>query len=424
MNKGTSDPMEGTELRRRAEVRLQGEQHRPEWWTAPDALSPDAARSLVHELQVHQVELEIQNEELRTTQTRLEASHGRYQDLYELAPVGYLTADEDGTLLEANLTFATLLGMDRSAILRRPLTRLVVPEDQDTLYLARRRLFETGQHQSFEARLRRQKGDPLWVSFEMVPSRNGGGGDGQARFLAAVSDISQRKAAEEELRRQNDELSRFATTVSHDLRSPLVTVKTFLGYLDQNLADGEVAAVTEDMGFIHTAVDRMERLMEELLQLSRAGRTVVKALRVPLQAVVDEALALVAGQVSARGVNVTVTDAPVVLVGDRERLVGVFQNLLDNAVKFLGDQPSPRIEVGAETTGDEVVIFVRDNGIGIEPLATLRIFGVFEQLDPGSGGTGLGLALVKRTIEGHGGRIWVEGAPGEGARFYFTLPKA
>jgi signal transduction histidine kinase len=312
--------------------------------------------------------------------------------------------------------------MDRSAILRRPLTRLVVPEDQDTLYLARRRLFETGQHQSFEARLRRQKGDPLWVSFEMVPSRNGGGGDGQARFLAAVSDISQRKAAEEELRRQNDELSRFATTVSHDLRSPLVTVKTFLGYLDQNLADGEVAAVTEDMGFIHTAVDRMERLMEELLQLSRAGRTVVKALRVPLQAVVDEALALVAGQVSARGVNVTVTDAPVVLVGDRERLVGVFQNLLDNAVKFLGDQPSPRIEVGAETTGDEVVIFVRDNGIGIEPLATLRIFGVFEQLDPGSGGTGLGLALVKRTIEGHGGRIWVESAgPGQGSTFRFTL---
>jgi PAS domain S-box-containing protein len=673
MNRSTPDWRDGTDLRRRAEARLQEERPRPDWWTAPDALSPDAARSLVHELQAHQVELEMQNEELLETQASLEASRNRYQDLYELAPVGYLTAGEDGTLLEANLTFATMLGMDRSTILRRPLSRFVVPEDQDALYMARRRLFETGERQAFEARLRRDEGGPLWVSFEMVPARNSVGADDEARLLAAVSDITVRKAAEaqgetlstlemilqhthvatacldrdfkflwvntayaaacrqdrsffpgrnhfdlyphtenqalfqrvvdsglpffatakpfefpgqpgrgttywdwslapvkaadgavtrlvftltdvtartrweqalrdsesrfaamfnqapmayqsldadgrflevnpawlsalgyrrdevigkwfgdflapefveafrerfpqfkaagrihsefemlnrrgerrhiafegrvgyapdgtfqqthcifvdttertraeEALARQNDELNRFAYTVSHDLKSPLVTVQTFLGYLEQNMARQDAAAVKEDLGFIHKAADKMGRLLDEILTLARAGLQQNPSTQMPLQAVVDEALALVAGQVSARGVQVTVTDAPVVLVGDRERLVGVFQNLLDNAVKFLGDQAFPRIEVGAESIEDEVVFFVRDNGIGIEPGDMRRIFGIFERLDPGSAGSGLGLALVKRIVEGHGGRIWVESAgPGQGTTFRFTL---
>ena len=122
--------------------------------------------------------------------------------------------------------------------------------------------------------------------------------------------------------------------------------------------------------------------------------------------------------------QIVVAGEPVVLRGDRPRLVEVFQNLVDNAVKFMGDQQAPRVEIGVEHAGDETVIFVRDNGIGIDPRHQQKIFDPFEKLDPGAQGTGLGLALVKRIVEVHGGRIWVESAgAGRGATFRFTLAK-
>jgi signal transduction histidine kinase len=145
---------------------------------------------------------------------------------------------------------------------------------------------------------------------------------------------------------------------------------------------------------------------------------------VALQAVVKEVLDLVAGGITERGVEVVVTQEPVLLYGDRSRLVEVFQNLVDNAVKFMGDQPKPRVEIGVETSGNEKVLFVRDNGVGIEPRYQPKVFGLFEKFDPGTKGTGIGLALVKRIVEVHGGKIWVESAGiGQGATFRFTLAK-
>lgn len=242
--------------------------------------------------------------------------------------------------------------------------------------------------------------------------------------LASARDITAQKQAEEELQQKNDELMRFTYTVSHDLKSPLVTIRTFLGYLEQDLRGPDEAAVDKDLGYIRTAAVRMSRLLDELLALSRVGRMVNPPVTTPLQDIAREALELVAGRIAARGVLVQVTPWPVTLFGDRSRLVELFQNLVDNAVKFMGDQPAPCIEIGAQPDGAETVLFVRDNGAGIDPRHRSKLFGLFEKLDPSSEGTGIGLALARRIVEVHGGRIWLESeGPGKGCTVRFTLAR-
>jgi signal transduction histidine kinase len=133
---------------------------------------------------------------------------------------------------------------------------------------------------------------------------------------------------------------------------------------------------------------------------------------------------MVAGAIAERRVQVLVCDTPVMLHGDRPRLLEVFQNLLDNAIKFMGNQADPRVSIGVEGSGNNHVLFVRDNGIGIDPRHLAKLFGLFEKLDPGTPGTGIGLALVKRIVEVHGGRIWAESAGlGLGTTFKFTLDR-
>ena len=250
-------------------------------------------------------------------------------------------------------------------------------------------------------------------------------------LVRAVRYAIERKRAEEdinrkakELQEKNEELARFTYSVSHDLKSPLVTVMTFLGYLEQDIRKQDQERMNKDMAYIRGAADKMSRLLDEVLELSRIGRKMNPPLESPLQAIVREAQDLVAGQIAERCVQVEVTQEPVLLYGDRPRLVAVFQNLLDNAVKFMGDQPSPRVVIGVESGAEDVIFFVRDNGKGIDPRHQPKLFGLFEKLDPGAPGTGIGLALVKRIVEVHGGRIWAESeGHGKGTCFKFTLGK-
>jgi signal transduction histidine kinase len=232
---------------------------------------------------------------------------------------------------------------------------------------------------------------------------------------------AERRKAEIELRAKNEELERFTYTVSHDLKSPLVTIRTFLGFVERDLRSGDSARVEDDLGYVRRAAERMTRLLDELLHLSRLGQKLGPPVEVALQDVVQEALGQVAGRVTEHRAEVEVTEQAVLLRGDRTRLVEVFQNLLDNALKFGGEAP-PRIEIGAEDLDGQVVLFVRDHGVGIDPRYQDRLFGLFEKLEPESDGTGIGLALIRRIVELHGGRVWVESAGiGHGATFRFTL---
>lgn len=227
-----------------------------------------------------------------------------------------------------------------------------------------------------------------------------------------------------ELEGRNAELERFTYTVSHDLRSPLVTIRGFLGYLRQDAAAHDLSRFDKDMSRIAGAVDRMQELLNDLLELSRVGRTINPPINVPFASIVNETLNLIHAQLNAVNIELKVKpDLPVVR-GDPIRLIEIMQNLISNAIKFMGDQSQPQIEVGYDGPDKDgrAILFVRDNGVGIEKQYHDRIFGLFNRLDPTIEGTGVGLTLVKRIVEIHGGRIWVESELGRGATFFFTLP--
>jgi len=272
------------------------------------------------------------------------------------------------------------------------------------------------------------EGKQIWLRTSKIPLANASGK--VMGVLGMYEDITELKQHEQERERliseleaKNTELEQFTYTVSHDLKSPLITINGFLGMLEDDLAAGDADRIQSDLNYIRNAVTKMDTLIKNLLELSRIGRMVNPAVALELEELVQEALNLLAGQIAGRGVQVDLgPDLPVVY-GDRSRLVEVMQNLIDNAIKFMGDQPKPRIEIGARQEAEKVVCYVRDNGIGIAPDDHEKVFNLFEHLDPAIEGTGIGLPLAKRIVELHGGRIWIE-SQGEvqGSTFCFILP--
>ncbi len=232
---------------------------------------------------------------------------------------------------------------------------------------------------------------------------------------------TEREAVIQQLRSKNQELDRFAVRVSHDLKSPLITLAGFLGFLEKDMKTGNHERMEKDLAQINEAAKTMGKFVDELLDLSRVGRIINPPTDVSFDAIVKDALKATDGILNARQVQVEM-DAifPFVHV-DRARVVQVVQNLIANAVKFMGDQPHPIIRIGFEETNGEHIFFVSDNGIGIAPEHHERIFELFNKLHPEIEGAGIGLGLVKKIIELHRGRIWVESELGKGATFFFTL---
>lgn len=246
---------------------------------------------------------------------------------------------------------------------------------------------------------------------------------------AAAARSKERRLAQayEKLEAQSAELERFTYVVSHDLKSPLVTIRGFLDYAEQAAREGDLARMEKDTERIRIASDRMAELLDDLLELSRTGRIERDPQVFPFGTVVDESRALVEGRLIPHGARLTVAeDAAGRLVrGDRPRLVQLMQNLLDNAAKFSAREATPEITVGLRqgTDGSDPVFTVHDNGVGIDPADGRDIFELFHQVDPSEEGTGLGLALGRRIVEEHGGRLWMESAgKGQGTTFCFTLP--
>ncbi len=238
--------------------------------------------------------------------------------------------------------------------------------------------------------------------------------------------LGERELLIRELESRNAELARFNYTVAHDLKNPLITIRNFIGQLETHTEQGDRSLLRGDLRRIDAAASDLYQLVEQLFEFSRIDRVTLPCEEVPLGDLVEQALSELTPAIAERGIEIDVAvDLPVVC-GDRVRLFEAVRHLLGNAVKYLADQPAPRIEVGvrAASTGEPPAVYVRDNGMGIEPRYRDRVFELFERLAPeASEGTGIGLALVKRIVEVHGGRIWIESeGAGKGSTFYFTLP--
>jgi PAS domain S-box-containing protein len=244
-----------------------------------------------------------------------------------------------------------------------------------------------------------------------------------ARLYSALQDeLAQRKNFILELEAKNAELERFTYTVSHDLKSPLVTIRGFIGYLERDAKTGDFEKFRRDVQRIETAVEKMQNLLKDLLELSRIGRLINEPVEISFNQLIEETIETLDGQIKANRVSIEFENIDVFIKCDHVRMLEVTQNLIENAIKFMGTQPNPIIRIGSyEDDKNRTVFYIKDNGIGIATEFQENIFGLFNKLSSDSEGTGIGLALVKRIIEVHGGQIWVESQVGHGTTFYFTL---
>lgn len=355
-------------------------------------------------------------------QDALKRSEARTRALLEAIPDMIFELDSKGHILQF-IPSATLEPLRPPAeFVGKHLSFVMPPEVVKQAMFAVERTLESGLLQVFEYQLPEYEDNNY---YEASVIRN----DADS-VIAMIRDITARKwAATErenligELENKNAELEQFTYTVSHDLKSPLITIMGFLGYLRDDIEKGNKERLEADMQRISDATGKMQKLLGDLLELSRVGRLVNDPENVEMNEIVADVIELLHGQISEKNIDVQVDNDLPTLYVDRQRVTEVFQNLIENATKFFGEQPHPVIRIGQNGQLNDVpVLFVKDNGVGIEPEFKERIFGLFNKLDAQSEGTGIGLALVKRIIEYHGGRIWVESEPGHGATFFFTLP--
>ena len=231
------------------------------------------------------------------------------------------------------------------------------------------------------------------------------------------------KERKKEVAQKNAELESFVHVVSHDLRAPLITVGGFINALRDDFGNMLPEEGQRYFGYIGSAVRKMELLIYRLLDFSRIGRLTENEKEFSFADLVEEALQLLQHQIKARGIEVNVREDLPVIYGERKRLGRVVDELLTNAAKYVGKHnPSPRIDVGVEEQEGQETFLVRDNGIGIDRGQAKRIFEICYYLHR-KPGIGIGLAMCKKIVERHGGRIWLESEPGKGSTFYFTLPR-
>lgn len=388
----------------------------------------------IEELKKENAILKQELQKAATELSFLNQNDDKFKNVVEGSPNGFVLVDSKGVITLVNKKTESIFGYTRDELLGQKV-EILIPK-------VHRQNHENYRDGFFEKPVARAMGAgrdlfglhkdgsqiPVEIGLNPMPTPEG------IFILASIIDITKRKQdeaalkeSEQEIKKKNEELTRFIYTVSHDLKSPLVTIKAFIAYLVEDVQKEDKEAQSRDIQYINNAADKMGNLLDELLELSKIGRKEVPKTEIPMKNIAQSAVDLVAGRIAHRKVKVEITGPDVMLYGHQPRLLQLYQNLVDNSVKFFGDQPEPVIEIGSFPDPDknEVVLFVRDNGSGIDSKYHDKVFGLFEKLDADAEGTGIGLALVKRIVEVHGGSIcFASEGKGKGTTFYFTIDKA
>ena len=421
----TTPPLSPQDFRQRAEELFSASEA-----IIPESTSPEEMKQILYELRVHQIQLEMQNEELRRSQEELDASQARYFDLYDLAPVGYLTLCEKRLIREVNLAAADMFGVARKQLVREPISRLLPKEGQQIFYQHLKQCFESRTAQNLEMRLLRNDSSLFWAHLQATPAQNG-------ECWITLNDITERKQVEVELLQAkvqaesaNRAKSQFLANMSHEIRTPM---NGLLG-MTQLL---EMSELTEEQSeyikLLRKSGNNLLSLINSILDLSKieAGKIIIELAEFNLHQSIKDIIKMQQTVMFEKGLALDLKladDIPDFLVGDQLRVKQILHNLLGNAIKFTS---KGRITISSqllEQHGDSVVvqIAVSDTGVGISSEAIDKIFMPFVQED-GSitrkyGGTGLGLTISRSLAETMRGSISVASSTGVGSCFTLSLP--
>ncbi len=369
---------------------------------------------------------DIDISERKLAEEILKDSETRFRRLFEAAKDGILILDADtGEITDANPFLLQILGYTHEQLLGKKLWDLGLFQDIEACKAAFKKLQTEGYIRYGDLGL--ETTDRKHIDVEFVS--NVYWVDHKKVIQCNIRDITERKRMEEtlkktldELERSNKELEQFAYVASHDLQEPLRMVASYTQLLEMRYKDKLDSDANDFINYAVDGANRMQRLINDLLVYSRVGTRGKPFEPVDSQLALGQAIVNLEVLISENQTIITNDDLPP-LIADSTQLVQLFQNLVDNAIKFRSDK-TPYIHVSAKQEGNEWIFSVRDNGIGIDPQHKERIFVIFQRVHSREeySGTGMGLAICKKIVERHGGRIWVDSKPGEGSTFYFTMP--
>lgn len=350
----------------------------------------------------------------------------RKEDLFKLvieaSPSGMLLVDGDGIIRFANTFALRCFGYEMAELVGTRVEALVPARLREHHPALRLQYLQNPVSRAMgEGRDLfgvRKDGAEIPVELGLNPIRTSDG----LNVLVNVVDITQRKRLEAALRAKNDEMEQLIYIVSHDLRSPLVTIEGFAGMIGEHLEANQFDKATDALCRIKRASGTMTRLIHDVLELSRVGRETVDVAPVNVRGVLDEVAASMVATLQQAQARLVIDGSPESVYADRNQLVQVFMNLIGNAVTHGCPLPGGVVTVGGERRDGEFAFFVKDEGPGVEPEMRERIFKPFQRGDHRRDGAGLGLAIVSKIMERHNGKTWVESAPGGGTSFWITLP--
>lgn len=420
----------GKALRKRAEVQVRSNEHLDLGELPPGEAR--AMRQMLHELRVHEAELEMQNEELRQAEAELEAARAKYFDFYNLAPVGYFTISEGGVVLEANLTSANMLGMERTFLVNQPFTRWIAADDQDVYYLFSKGVLETGKPQKCELRMACQGGAIFWAHLKATAASNGE--NGSTVCYIVMSDITERKAAEEKLKAAMTAAEtatvlkdKFVSLVAHDLSSPIGHNILALNNLRARLRDGK--SPFADDPILTLAIGSNENMLQtirDLLDLSRikSGAISPRLAFTDAYHLVQHAIDMEAVAAAHKKITLLNGVPPRTRLYCDVKLTGeVLVNLISNAIKF--SNKGDVVTIGSKE-GEPSAFFLKDTGAGIAPdrFATLFKYDEAKSTDgtEGERGTGLGLPFCDELMKAQGGSLSIESVEGKGTTVVISFP--